>query len=345
MPRRRTHNPLGLPPNVYFKHGAFYFQHPLTRKWERIGTDLAQAKARGEHLNDPNGLMGTLGWYADEFIAWCAERVAAGKLAPRTLADYRTSIVPIKAYAGHMPPSDIRPHHVQAYLDLGVELDRSVRANRDKSCLSAIMSWIRTRRPEAEVVANPCFGVRRNRETPDNRYVEHHELNAVMAIATPAMKAYATLVYRTLQRPSDVLTWTRANIRTRTIDGRAVRVIAFKQSKTQQELEIEIDATLAEVIDGIKRDVIGMPLIHTRRAGEFTESGAASMWRRYCNKVKVETFGIMQLRGKGATDMYQAGVPLEKIQALMGHESVTTTEIYIKRRLKFIQAPNQVKVS
>ena len=49
------------------------------------------------------------------------------------------------------------------------------------------------------------------------------------------------------------------------------------------------------------------------------------------------------LKGKGATDMWQAGVPIELIQALLGHASKTTTEIYIKQRWTEAQ-PNLVHV-
>ena len=40
--------------------------------------------------------------------------------------------------------------------------------------------------------------------------------------------------------------------------------------------------------------------------------------------------GMYDLKGKGATGMMRSGVAIERIQHLLGHESVTTTEIYIK---------------
>lgn len=358
MPRPRATNPLNLPPRVAFKHGAFYYRHRDGR-WERLGTDIEQAKARGRHYADATSQHGTMAWYFDEWLAWLDGRVAAGKLAPRTREDYDGAIVPLKAYLGKLVPTDITPVTVQEYLDLGVELNRPVRTNREKAALSACLTWIRTRRPEAALRDNPCFGVRRNAEKPDDHYVEDADYAAVLKRASPMIAAYAELVYRTLQRPSDVLGWTRANLRTRTVTEAGVtreqRYIKTQQNKTGAELEIELDDHLLAVLGKIKRDVIGLPLIHRARrtkdgaAGKdaatqlgYTEDGVASMWRRWCHLAKVPTFGVGHLRGKGATDMYRAGIPLEKIQALMGHESVTTTEIYIKRRLKFVAQPNKV---
>jgi len=43
-----------------------------------------------------------------------------------------------------------------------------------------------------------------------------------------------------------------------------------------------------------------------------------------------EHLALYDLKAKGATDMWRNKVPLEQIQALYGHYSVTTTEIYVK---------------
>ena len=55
----------------------------------------------------------------------------------------------------------------------------------------------------------------------------------------------------------------------------------------------------------------------------------------------VADFGLRDLRAKGATEMYRAGVDIRHIQKLLGHKSVTTTEIYLKRLLAEIVRPNE----
>lgn len=42
--------------------------------------------------------------------------------------------------------------------------------------------------------------------------------------------------------------------------------------------------------------------------------------------------------------MYRARVPLKRIQHLLGHDSVTTTEIYIKARLPDVAMPNMREI-
>jgi integrase len=52
----------------------------------------------------------------------------------------------------------------------------------------------------------------------------------------------------------------------------------------------------------------------------------------YQKKAGVASFGFRDLKGKGATDMWLNGEPIERIQLLCGHADKTTTEIYIKAR-------------
>jgi integrase len=51
-------------------------------------------------------------------------------------------------------------------------------------------------------------------------------------------------------------------------------------------------------------------------------------------------FGLRDLKGKGATDMYLAGEPIERIQLLCGHADNSTSEIYIKQRWRQTAQPN-----
>ena len=55
-------------------------------------------------------------------------------------------------------------------------------------------------------------------------------------------------------------------------------------------------------------------------------------------------FGYRDLKGKGATDMWLSGVPIEQIQLLCGHEDKATTEKYIKARWRETAQPNTLKL-
>lgn len=371
MGRKRKTNPLGLPERTYFKNGAFWYVHKDNR-WERLGTDLAEAKRRGSHYNAKGEEYGTTAWFLDAFLTACLARVKAGQLSQRTKDDYTDNAIPLKDFFGRMAPAGIEPKHVAQYLDIGAELGRPVRANREKACLSACFTWL-IRTGQGGIISNPCIGIKRNKETKRDRYVEHWELEKVLKPAPKAVRGLAMLIYRTLQRPEDILSWTTRNIvKKLEPNGRHKRIIRTTQGKTGTLVDIEIspeiDAILKElrVTDDGTLAGPGMPLIRRADGQGYTYSGLNAMLRRYTDKANglatgkgateknqgiarkdlaIIPFGYYDMKGKGATDMWLAGKPLEVIQALCGHESVTTTEIYVKARWRGTVAPNKVALA
>lgn len=351
MGRRRKDNPLGLPNRVYAKNGAFYY---VTRqnRWEHIGTDVKAAIAEGNRRNADTDI-GLVNWWWHRWLRVMKDRIGKPKSAhgirQRTFDDYEGAGDYLLPAFGTLTPSEVSPVGVGAYLDAHAAAGRPIQANRDKAALSSFMSWL-VRQEDSGVSVNPCLGVRRNPETKRARYVEDAEFSAVLAHAVPQVRGLLELIYRTLQRPEDVLGWNIRNFRSR--DGKDC--IWSRQGKTGAEVWIEISPEIRQVVDelwGARGMVVGVPLIrairgkHNDRA--YTYDGLCSMLRRYQAKVReagghCDPFGPYDLKAKGATDMYLAGVPLERIQALCGHDSVKTTEIYVKCRIREVVQPNRV---
>lgn len=352
MGRKRKDDSQGLPQRVYLRSGTFYYVHP-SGKWENIGKDLAAARKRAEHYSDPSGTYGTMSWFLDQFLIDCEQRQAAGDMSARTVEDYRGALVPLKAFFGEMLPSEIGPHHVVEYLDIGLKADRAVRANRERACLSSCMSWM-LRSNLGSLTVNPCMrasGVKRNAERQRERYVTNEEYQAVYAAAPPQVRLVMELVYRTLQRPeSDILDWTPAMVRVKG-NGRVLRV---KQQKTGRQ----VDIALVDPLDQLVRHAIGpvpvlhQPIVHTLTGEAYSYSGISSMLKRAQAKVRATVpalkdmppFGFRDLKGKGATDMWLNGTPIEQIQLLCGHASKATTEKYIKARWSETATPNTLLV-
>lgn len=354
MGRRRKDDSQGLPPRVYLRHGSFYYVHRGGR-WEHIGRDLAAARKRAEHYSDPTGTYGTMAWWLQQFLIDCEQRVAVKGLSQRTLDDYRGAIGttdapgPLRAYFGAMLPGEIKPTHVTRYLEAGANAGRPRRANLERACLSSCISWM-LRQGHGSIVVNPCMqasGVQRNPEKARERYVTDAEYRAVFDAAPAQVRLMMELVYRTLQRPEvDVLAWTPANIRNK--DGG--RVLGFKQSKTGRVIDIGLTGSLAELIDRAVGEVpvLRQPIVHTLAGEAYTYSGLSAMLKRAQDKArrtvkslaKMPPFGFRDLKGKGATDMWLAGEPIERIQMLCGHAKKTTTEVYIKARWTETAAPN-----
>lgn len=336
MGRPRKSANQGLPKRVYLRSGTFYFVHPDGR-WQNVGRDLEKAREKAEAFLEGRPAVGTVAYWLQKWHTELAERVETDDLAERTREDYVTDSKPLAAFFGEMEPLEVGPHHVAKYLRVGRTMGRKVRVNREQAAFSSFFTWLLAFK-HAGVVFNPCRGVTRNTETKRARYISDEEFSSVLKKAGPAETALAWMIYRTLQRPSDILRWTQNNLKI--IDG--VECLEFRQSKTKTTLRIVVTETLREAMTAIAktRKVKSLYLIPREDGRPYTLTGIGSMFRKATVAAGVKDFAPYDLKAKGATDLYEGGTPLEDIRALCGHESVTTTEIYIKRHSRKTVKPN-----
>ena len=363
--RRKDGDPLKLAgTRIYVRRGRFFYSH-RGGGWELLATmDVDEAKRIAARYKNPGADLGSMGYWFREFLADCKLRVAAGQLSQRTLDDYTGYCDPdgplIEAF-GKYRPERILPVAVQAYLDENAKLvpPRLTQSNRERACLSSCLSWLIRTGKVPGLIVNPCMrasGVKRNAESQRERYVTDAEYRAVYNASNRPVKLAMELVYRTLQRPEvDVLAWTPANVRVK--DGE--KVLRFKQSKTGRSIDIALTGLLGLLVQEAIGDVpvLRQPIVHTNKGEAYTYDGLSSMLRQAQDRVRKEhakkggplaempSFGLRDLKGKGATDMWLKGTPIEQIQLLCGHAKKTTTETYIKARWTETANPNNLSIA
>lgn len=369
MGRRRKVD-TGLEPRVYVNHGALFYVHRDTGRWERLGTNIEEANARARLYNDPDNLHGTLVYWLRMFLADCAQRVKDGTLAQRTYDDYADAINVGKRRDGKdkggalaryfkppLTPTELTPDMVQDFLDDNAAVGRLTRGNRDKAALSACVSWLIRKGKVKGLVVNPCLrasGIKRNPESKREIYVETEWFNEVHAMAVSSVQLMMELTYRTLQRPeSDIILWTTEVLATE----RGQRMLKFQQHKTGKHLAVLLTPELDKLVRDSLGTVVGLkqPLIRKRDGKAYTYDGISAMLRRYIKKANqaraaagkepMLSWGFRDLKGKGATDMWRAGLPIEQVQHLCGHEDKSTTEIYVKQRWREAAQPNKVEMA
>jgi site-specific recombinase XerC len=131
----------------------------------------------------------------DLLTAWAAEE---HDLAPRTLKEYRRHI-----QATLLPVFDKTPMTAMHQGIVAQYLQRrgNVSANREIACLSTVFEWGMR---HGFAAANPCRGVRRNKERARERDVSNRELGQAMRKAPPEFRDFLLAAYLTGFRQGDL---------------------------------------------------------------------------------------------------------------------------------------------
>jgi integrase len=337
MGRRRLHSDpkRPLPPGLYLE-GRQYRARLSGQPWTYFGEDYVAAVAAYAAWRHDGPKVETVGWLLDLFVGQvCPAKVKARRLAPRTARDYLRDSAIIKKGIGHIPLAALGAKHVAGFRDVRGQ-DAPSHVRNEMACLSAALSYAvesgRVASNVAKDVRRPCKSVRQRLIT-DSEYLQ------VYGAAGESVRLAMVLAVRTLGLPADILAMGPRNI-VRYQDGK--RTLRFSRGKTGVKVEIEIVGELAAALEPFLANPSLHPsFIRTREGVPYTVDGIGAMFRRHCLATKVADFGIRDLRAKGATDMYRAGIDVRTIQRLLGHMSVQTTEIYLKGLLAEIVRPNE----
>lgn len=225
------------------------------------------------------------------------------------------------------PLDAIQPQHVRQYLSW--RKDAPVRANREKALLSAI--WNFAREMGYTSLANPCSGVKGNREYGRDIYIEDSVYRAVYANASAGLQDSMDLAYLTGQRVTDVRLMNESDIRE--------NQIWVKQGKTSAKRRIEIVGELAVLIDRIRARKKTLPVYSAQLiVNEVGEAMTASMLRSRFDKARQDAgipksaFQLRDLRAKAGTDKAENSGDILQARDQLGHTTVTMTEAYIRDR-------------
>lgn len=343
MGRRRTRVDRDAPlPEGLYRHGKQYRARLLGGPWTYFGDDYPEACKGYAAWRREGCNPDTIGWLLDLFTgAVCAGKVRAGQLAKRTAKDYSRDAEILKAGIGHFGVKALKPQHIAEFRDARAQ-DAPRHVRNELACLSAAMSWAVESGKRDD---NPCLQVERPSRKRRMRLITDAEYLKVYPVASASVRRAMVLGVRTLALPDDLLAMGPRDV-FRLANGK--RVLRYERGKTGNQVEIELVGELAQLVDEcLGAEIVWPTFVHKGRGKHngkrYTVDGIGAMFRRYCGKEKADVadFGLRDLRAKGATDMYRAGIDIRQIQKLLGHSSVQTTEIYIKDLIPETVRPNE----
>lgn len=317
----------------------FYYDHGgKPRKETPLGSDYGLAIKKWAELEH----AGAIPAGAALTFRQAAERYQAEvipKKAPGTQAVNMRELSMLKRYFDDppCPLESIKPRHVHNYLLS--RKDAPVSANREKSLLSHLWNWCRQK--GYTDLPNPCLGINRNRESGRDVYVEDDVLQRVYDAADQVLRDAMDLAYLTGQRPADVRELDRRNIK----DG----ALVLRQGKTKTPMRIAITGELKVLIDRlVNRDRPDDAPISTRLllGEDWLPIGKDALRYRFDRAreragIPKDQFQFRDLRAKAGTDKADSAGDIRKAQQQLGHQSVTTTEIYVRKRRGALTSPTK----
>jgi integrase len=304
------------------------------RKEIPLGSDIDQARiewARLEHkaAPKPTHLMGSL---FDRY----EEKIIPGKKL-RTQQDNLKELKQLRKAFESAPIESITPQVVALYRDTRTA---KVRANREIALLSHMFTiareWGLTDK------ANPCFGVRRNKEKPRDYYAGETVWNAVYAEAVQELKDAMDLAYLTGQRPADVLKTAATDLN----NG----FLMVGQGKTEKRLRIRLEdegaqSSLSAFIEALleRKSINGIKtstLITNTSGLRMSQQMLRNRWDEAREKAAVKAstegdtalaasireFQFRDIRPKAASE-----IELDHASRLLGHSTEEMTRKVYRR--------------
>lgn len=305
----------------------FYYDHGgKPRRETPLGSDYGLAIKRWaeiEHAtNIPAPAVLTFRYVAERYMT-----LVAPNKASRTFADNRREVKKLLAFFDDPPAplEAIEPVNVRQYLTW--RSAAPVRANREKALLSAIWNFARDRGYTA--LPNPCAGIKGNRESGRDAYIEDAQYDAIWQAADVCLRDAMDLAYLTGQRPADVLRFSEMDVR----DGH----LFVRQGKTGKRLRIDTAGELMPVLERIRERKRGFKVHSTRLV--VNEYGRAigvhalsQRWAKACKAAGIAGLQFRDLRAKAGTDKADSAGDIRQAQRQLGHGSVVMTEVYTRNR-------------
>lgn len=327
VPRLRARKQKSGVVHYYYDHGG------RPRKETPLGSDYGMAIKRWAEIEHarviPAAAMLLFRHVADRYRA----EVVPTK-APKTQRLNNRCITALLSFFDEPPApfESIRPIDIRQYLDWR---PAKVMANREASLFSHMWNWARGK--GLTDLPNPCEGIRRNKEKGRDVYVEDGVFQAVYKHADSALRDAMDLAYLTGQRVGDVWAMDMRHI---TPAG-----LLIQQSKTAAKLTMEVSGELEALLARIsarKRQKLpdGSSKPYSTRLivdDDGHAIGRAALRYRFDKSreaagVAKADFQFRDLRAKAGTDKADAAGDIRQAQAQLGHKSVTTTEIYVRKR-------------
>jgi integrase/recombinase XerD len=272
----------------------------------------------------------------DHIHDYIAHLAVERNLSPRTLESYSRDLRQFREWTEKqkIAPGSIDRNHIRSYL--GSRRDAGLSPRSSARALSAIRGLFRFLVASEKLSADPTANIR----SPSLwRTVPHTlsgaEIDSLLAAPDTSTtlglrdRAMFETLYATGLRVSELVNLTIDRVR---LDPGFVRVIGKGRKERLVPLGLSAIEWIERYTEGARAilDRDRRPeLFLNHRGGALTRQGFWKILRRQAEQTGISThFSPHVIRHSFATHLVENGADLRAVQMMLGHSSLTTTEIY-----------------
>lgn len=263
-----------------------------------------------------------------------------GTLAPSTRRGYSADA---RSWMKHcatvgLDPREATGRDVTAWLDGLAHLRPSTRARR-LSAVTSMYTWLKDEGVVVVVPEVPRASRPRARGQDDARLVgldqaTAHRLLAAADDHSPRMAALVSLGLTTGLRIEEMLSLDPSVVRT---DGGG-RVLATVTGKRERTRTVVVPPIAAERLAALAPESTSTPYFRTRTGRRWSQREARDALARLGNRIGVQLHPHL-LRHTAASLALATGADMEAVRAMLGHESLATTQRYVRAASALDKSP------
>ena len=258
----------------------------------------------------------------ESFLGWCSRH-----RAPATLRFYHARLRAFRSTFGMREAASLTSLEIDAYLhDAGLNVSDSTRHHNAVSLTTLQNFALREsliEKPWFKRLEKPRMGRRERIPTAE-------EITALLRGAPPEFRLIYTGLLQCGARPGELC---RAQISDVDWPKRRITLVEHKTArKTGRPRIIPIGSNFGQTLRKSIGDRQSGAIFLSPTGAPWTVNNLSSAHRRLRNAAGLPRDLVLYLaRHRFGTEALRAGLPLKDVSELMGHASVTTTEIYLHR--------------
>lgn len=252
------------------------------------------------------------------YLEYCKKR----RMATNTLRQKDFVLANLLWNIGDKPVDEITKEDIELYLDTRIDSGKST-YNRDLRDVRAMFNW---HFGKQAVLLNPANDIDKMGEDSYVRDVPPiKDYKATKLIADRDEVDFLETVFHAGLRRIEALRllWERD------VDFNTCSLIAWTRKRKNGILTPKVKA-MTKTLYGLLQNRYARRDERDPRVFQFSKKDLRDMIGRLCEQAQVKPFTLHALRHLGASCLLNSNVPLPAVQAYLGHERLTTTDIYAK---------------